>query len=537
MREQLQRFTDQIFFRRTLEYQKIIKEVTRLIISVTDLKILFRLIDRTIVRAMCIKHVAVLLLEERVNRFLVEKTQGIPSESIESGLAPDSALASYLIEKKDAVVLEEVQSLLAGNLASAAQKNNLAAVAKQLEGLGAAVAIPSFSKDKMVGILCLGEKLSGEPYSPDDLELLLTMASEAGIAIENAKLYRDVTETRDYLNSLVQGSDDAILTMNIQGKLLSWNNGAQKILGYSAAEVLGKIPPIFEPNELNRWIEKILRAEDVKAIELNKINKKGQALPLLLTFSPIRDTAGKIIGISAIIKDITELRKVDQLKHEFLAVVSHELRTPLTPIKGYLSLLLQGVLGELQPKQKEVLTTILNQSNHLHDLIDSVIDISRIEAGRGLELQKEPIFLEDVINEGISSINSAAKAKNINVITVFPPTRMAILADRNKIVRTIDNLLGNAIKFTPNKGSIKVTLTKENKRIRVSIEDTGIGIAENHLEDIFKSFYQIDTSYTRSSGGIGMGLTIAREIINAHDGRIWAESEGLGKGAKISFEL
>jgi len=533
VRERLQNVTDQIFFRRTIEYQNIIKEVTRLIVSVTDLNTLFRLIDRTIVRAMCVKNVAVLLFEEREEQYLVEKTNGHPADFLNQKLAPNSPLASFLKEKRDAVVLEECQALTRSGATPQAEKDRLANICQELKRFEAVVAIPSFTKDRLVGILCLGEKLSGEPYSPDDLELLFMMSSEAGIAIENAKLYRDITETRDYLNNLVQGSDDAIITMDLKGQVMSWNQGAKNIFGYEAKETVGQLPPIFEPEELSQLMNEVMLGKEVKTIQLNKKSKYGSELALLLTLSPIKDPDGKIMGISAILKDITELKKVDRLKQEFLSIISHELRTPLTPIKGYLSLFLNNSLGKLTPKQKAALKTIMNQSNHLQDLIDSVIDISRIDAGRPLELKREPVFLEDIINSAVEAFELALQNKEIKVGKVFAAEHIAIMGDRNKLMRAIVNLLGNAINFTPPGGSITIKVEKEANKLVVKLIDTGIGLAKEHLLKIFNSFYQVDTSYTRASGGIGMGLAVARQIVESHGGRIWAESEGMGRGSQF----
>lgn len=535
VRSHLQGLTDQIFFRRTVEYQQVIKDVTKLIVSVTDLNTLFRLIDRTIVRAMCVKNVAVLLFEEKAKHYLVEKTNGHPVEFLKQELSPDSALAQYLSETKDAVVLEECQAQLTSPISNKELKDKMRLVCDELKRFGAVIAIPSFTKGRLVGILCLGEKLSGELYSPEDLELLLTMAQEAGIAIENAKLYRDITETRDYLNDLVQGSDDAILTLDLSGKVTSWNKGAERIFGYSNDEVMEKHPPFLTNDELQDFINRIISNETVKAIELEKATKSGKDLPLLMTISPIHDQSEQIIGLSMIIKDISSLRKVEQLKHEFLSVVSHELRTPLTPIKGYLSLLIDERLGKLEIKQKEALKVILNQSNHLHDLIDSVIDISRIESGRPLELQKEPLFVEEVIQASLDASANAIAAKQINLTMICPSEKLAIMADRKKLLRAFDNILGNAIKFTPIKGEISVAIAKDGEKLKVMVADSGIGLEEGDLENIFKPFFQVDTSYTRSCGGIGMGLAIAKEIIEAHEGRIWAESDGLGKGSRFVF--
>jgi PAS domain S-box-containing protein len=535
LRERLQDITDRIFFRQIIEYQKVIKEVTRLISSVTDLDTLFRLIDRTVVRAMCVKDVAVLLLEEKEDLYLVEKTNGLPDEVMHRKFPLNSALASYLREQKDAVVMDELKAMAAGGIIPVSEKEKLDKVCSELDNLNAIVAIPSFTKDKLVGFICMGEKLSGEPYSPDDLEMLLTMASEAAIAIENAKLYRDITQTRDYLNNLIQSSEDAIVSLDLNGKILTWNEGAGKIFGYQASEIIGKTPPGVENNDFQVGIGRLLKGESLKAFETRAKTRGGTEVPLLLTASPIHDQEGKIIGIFVIMKDVTELKRVDQLKREFLSVVSHELRTPLTPIKGYLALLLNGQFGELNAGQKESLNVVLKQSNHLHDLIDSVIDISRVETGRKLELAREPLFVDEVVRESVAAAAPSFNGKEIEIKINFRPDHFAILADRKKLLRLMDNLLGNALKFTPSKGSVEVSIEKEEHLIKVTVADTGIGVAAQHLQKIFDRFYQVDTSYTRSSGGLGMGLAIARDIVEAHGGKIWAESEGLGKGSRFCF--
>jgi len=521
-REYLQKFVNNIFFRQAIEYQKIVKEVSLLVSSVTDLNTLFRLIDRTIVRAMCVKNVAVLLLEERENCFRVEKKSGDLPAAMEVRLPLNCALAAYLEDKKDAIVLNEAKSQ---------------AVKSEMETFGAAIAIPSFTRGKLVGILCLGEKLSGEPYTLDDIELLNTLAAEAAIAIENAKLYRDITETRDYLNSLVEGSNDAILTMNLNGVLLSWNKGAEIIFGYNAHETVGKTPVIFTENEVQDLTSKVLRGEIIKTAEIYKKNKAGDDLPLLLTLSPILDQNKKTIGISAILKNITELRKVDKLKQDLLSTVSQELHTPIIPIKESLSFVLNDQLDKLPPKQREALTAALSQSNHLDNLIDSLIDISRIEAGKPLELKKAPVYMDEIVKESIENYKPGFQSKNINLTADYPSDRVALMADKNKLLRVMDNLLENARKFTPKGGSIKAAIITEKTEIKISITDTGMGLAPENLEKIFEKFYQIDTAYTHLSGGIGMGLTIAKEIIEAHNGKIRAESNGVGKGSAFIFTL
>ncbi|MBN3033453.1 MAG: PAS domain S-box protein [Candidatus Saganbacteria bacterium] len=535
-RERLQGLVDRFFFRQTIEYQKIIREVTHLIASVINLNTLFRLIDRTVVRALCIRSVAIMLSEEDGRYFRVEKTNGHSHELLNHQLPASHPLIAFFSEKKDAVVLDEIKEALERDVPDAA-RGKLRAIADEFLVFAAEVAIPAFSRGRLVGILLLGEKLSGEPYSSEDLDLLLTMASEAGIAIENAKLYRDITETRDYLNSIVQGSEDAIFTLNLKGNVLSWNKGAENIFGYKYDEVFGRRPPFFSEKEALDWIGRVKAGEPIKAAEIIEKSKQGTGLDLLLTLSPVRDAADNMIAVSAIVKDISQLRRLDLAKQEFLYSVSNELRAPLTPIQVYLAQLQRGELGGLTDKQKEALAVITGQSNHLHNLIDSVIDISRIEAGRPLEIAQEPVFLDEVVREASDSNQPAYRAKGIRLETESPPARIALMADHIKLLRVMENLLGNAYKFTPSGGTVRIAVREENKQALVAVSDTGIGLAAEHREKIFEKFYQVNSEYTRATGGIGMGLTIAREIVEAHGGRIWAESAGLGRGLKLTFTL
>jgi two-component system CheB/CheR fusion protein len=234
---------------------------------------------------------------------------------------------------------------------------------------------------------------------------------------------------------------------------------------------------------------------------------------------------------------LAELHERDRMKTEFMSVMSHELRTPITPIKGYLSLLLGGGMGEITPKQREAPLAVQKQGEHLLTIIDSVLDVSRIESGKFLEISKVPVSMNEAIVENVEGLKEQIKEKNLELDLDLAKNLPTIMGDEAKLVRVVANILGNALKFTPKGGRIVIRTVPQDDSVQVSIEDSGVGIAAENLEKVFEKFYQVDSSYTRAAGGIGMGLTIAREIVEAHGGRIWAESEGLGKGAKLSFTL
>jgi signal transduction histidine kinase len=236
-------------------------------------------------------------------------------------------------------------------------------------------------------------------------------------------------------------------------------------------------------------------------------------------------------------EDMEKLKIVDRMKTEFLSMISHELRTPLTPIKGFLYLILDGKLGPVSTEQKRALEIIARQSDHLHLMIDNILDISRFELGKPFPIKPEKTSLKQIIEETAEAAAIQAKVYGHRLKVEVSPDLPLILADGLKIRRVLTNLLGNAIKFTPENGKIRLQACKEGDNIRVEIADNGIGIEKENLEKIFDKFFQADSSATRSTSGIGMGLTICKEFINLHGGRIWGESEGIGKGSKFVFLL
>jgi signal transduction histidine kinase len=236
-------------------------------------------------------------------------------------------------------------------------------------------------------------------------------------------------------------------------------------------------------------------------------------------------------------EDMVKLQTIDSLKSEFLSMVSHELRTPITPIKGYLTILLAGGVGALSPSQHKFLTVISRQTEHLLDLIESLLDISRLELGKPIPTVKEPLSMKKVIENITEGLDIIAKSRQITLDTQVAEELPTIIGDETKLKRVVTNLIGNSLKFTSKGGKITVRGFVEGDNIRVEVIDNGIGIAREYTEKIFTKFFQVDSSYSRSAGGIGMGLAITRELVELHGGKVWAESEGVGKGAKFIFVL
>ena len=230
-----------------------------------------------------------------------------------------------------------------------------------------------------------------------------------------------------------------------------------------------------------------------------------------------------------------KLKKIDKLKSEFVSAVSHELRTPLTSIKGYAAILMAGKLGAVPESVKERLEKINKHSDSLTKLVNDLLDISRIESGR-VEMKLERLDIKDAIDWVVDIISPQIKEKKIEFTIDIPKKASACLADAIQLGRVLTNLLGNAIKFTPQKGKVSVNVKEDKNFLQIDIRDCGIGIAEEDLANIFEEFYRVDNAINQKIKGAGLGLSLVKRIVEAHKGKIWVNSKP-GKGTTFSFTL
>ena len=231
-----------------------------------------------------------------------------------------------------------------------------------------------------------------------------------------------------------------------------------------------------------------------------------------------------------------ELRRLDELKSEFLAMVSHELRTPLTAIIGYSRLLMRQVHGKLAPKQLEHQEAIYRGAQRLSDLINDLLDVSRLEAGR-IELVPRPTDLPTIVEQAATVVAVAAQARQIRITSAFPPDMPAATADPTRLQQILVNLIGNAVKFSAPGGAVRVTGGRYREQVWVAVEDDGVGIPKDELARIWDPFYQVEAPMRRRHGGSGLGLAIVRRLVELHGGVVRAESEGENRGSRFSFTL
>jgi PAS domain S-box-containing protein len=371
---------------------------------------------------------------------------------------------------------------------------------------------------------------------------------------------------------LIELAHDAIIVREPDGRILHWNAGAQEIYGWSADEAVGKVTHTFlktafpwSQAEVDQALEHSGRWDG----ELEHSRRDGARIIVDSRQVRVRDSNGATVAILVINRDITARKKAEQevrllneqrqrdadalaianrelelrnreveransLKSEFLASMSHELRTPLNAIIGFSDLLAEETAGTLSAKQKRFVGHIQQGARHLLALINDILDLSKIEAGR-MDLNRESVPVAALLAEVLTSIRPLAVAKHIEVQSSVGPDTTAS-ADRVRFKQILYNLISNAVKFTPDGGKVWVEGTERRGRLTISVSDTGLGIPLEEQEAIFDAFHQVGTTTKGVKEGTGLGLAITKRLVEEHGGRIWVESEP-GKGAKLSFTL
>jgi PAS domain S-box-containing protein len=354
------------------------------------------------------------------------------------------------------------------------------------------------------------------------------------------------------LAAIVETSDDAIVSKDLNGFVLSWNRAAERMFGYTAEEMIGRsirlIIPFDRQAEEDHVLGKIARGEPVEHFETVRRKKDGSFIPVSLTVSPIIDSAGVVVGASKIARDITERRQAEgerarllamaqeasRLKDEFLATFSHELRTPLNAILGYARMLRSGLLSG--DKQQRAIETVERNAVSLAQIIEDVLDVSRIVSGK-IRLNVVKVDLRELVREALETVRPAAESRGVTLETSLDVDDGVIHGDRDRLQQVLWNLLSNGVKFTQRGGRVHVGLSGAGSQIEISVRDTGIGIPRTFLPHVFERFRQAEMGMTRAQGGLGLGLAITRHLVEMHGGTIAADSAGEGSGATFWVRL
>jgi len=394
---------------------------------------------------------------------------------------------------------------------------------------------------------------------------LVTLPVTIQKVLKSKGLEERLDETEQRYKDLVENANDGIYVLDKKGRFLLVNNKIVNFTGYSRKELLKMhFRHVIALEERSRWsqlIRKLQKKGSLDHIRTLIRTKNGEKIHIELNISPVYKN-GEVDGYQGIARDITsqmqaekeireqseelkklneelkkknkELEEINRLKSQFISNVSHELRTPLNGVLGYAELLRDGIYGTVNDEQQKALQNIIASGNHLLDLINEILDFSRLQNGR-MKFYKEVCSIYNIIDAVEATVKPMLQNLPIELNIQLSPDLPDVYVDSQKIYQVFINIVGNAMKFTQ-KGEIEIRGRLEGSEILFSVRDTGIGIAKEDIPLIFEEFRQLDGSNTRRYGGTGIGLSLAKQLLESHNGRIWVESD-VGKGSTFYFTL
>lgn len=346
--------------------------------------------------------------------------------------------------------------------------------------------------------------------------------------------YKRAEEKSAMLAAIVSSSDDAIISKNFESIITSWNNGAQRLFGYTAAEMVGEsVLKLIPPDRLDEEpliLARLRRGERVEHFETKRMTKDGSLLDVSLTISPVKDPQGNVIGLSKIARDITGKKQEEMRKNDFIAMVSHELKTPLTSMRSYIQVLLGIAKKDGNPFQVNALARAEIQAQKMSTMIHDFLNLARLEDGK-IALHKTKFALRPLIEEiAADAIFLTASHQ----VVLEDCEHIMLEADREKIGQVLTNLLSNAIKYSPKGGKVTVGCEPMGDSVKVLVRDEGVGISSEDQKRLFERFFRAKDEKIKNVSGFGIGLYLVAEILRYHDSRIAVKSE-VGQGSEFYF--
>jgi PAS domain S-box-containing protein len=414
------------------------------------------------------------------------------------------------------------------------------------EGTHSLLAVPLVREERLLGGLVILRRERGA-FSPEVVATLQTFAAQSVLAIQNARLFREVQRQKQYSDALVETSPVAIVTIDLGGTVVGWNPGAERLFGYTATEALGRpmedlVATPEAREEVRANIQKTLGGEWIRAIA-RRARKDGTPVDVEISSVPVV-VDGALVGMIGIYHDITELLRArreaeaaNEAKSAFLATMSHEIRTPMNAVIGMSGLLLGTPLTD---EQREYAEIVRQSGDALLSVINDILDFSKIEAGK-LELESQPFDVRECVESALDLVASRAAEKGLDLAYLIAEgTPAAIAGDMTRLRQVLLNLLSNAVKFTE-RGEVVLSVSARPvdgplHELTFAVRDTGVGIPPDRLDRLFQSFSQVDASTTRRYGGTGLGLAISQRLAELMGGQIGVSSE-VGRGSEFRVTI
>jgi PAS domain S-box-containing protein len=403
------------------------------------------------------------------------------------------------------------------------------------------VALPMSIKREMIGVLYVF-RAYGTRFTADDRQILASFADQAAIAVHNAQLYERISQEKRRLDAILEYSADGVLILDSAHRIVVFNRALAQLSRWSAAEALGQ-----HHDDVIRWarLETDLDLDGAVAggwplpsarplyVEGDLRRQRGGTVSVGITYAPLFDREGRLVNIIADVRDITRFREADEIKSTFISVISHELKTPVALIKGYADTLMRKDACWEAEMMQESLTVILEEADRLNNLIDNLLDASRLQAG-ALPLEMDQVAL-DALAERVAS-RFLTQTQIHDIVVRFPPDFPVVEGDPGRLEQVFNNLVSNAIKYSPDGGTIEISGRALPTDVIVTVSDQGVGIPFEEQSRVFERFFRGARERHQRTPGAGLGLYLAKAIVQAHAGRIWVESNP-GDGAAFSVAI
>jgi signal transduction histidine kinase len=411
------------------------------------------------------------------------------------------------------------------------------------------VALPMRVGDQTVGFIYIFRN-SGGAFDANDRQVLQSFADQAAIAVNNAQLYQQVAQEKRRLDAILEASADGVMILDPSFRLTRFNQALARMSGVSAAQAVGRHHDeviVLRNKRAGMTLSEAaaggwplvtrssagLIASGPLYTEGDLQRADGSRLSVGITYAPLFDREGRLVNLIASVRDITRFREADDLKNTFISIISHELKTPVALIKGYAGTLRREDARWEPDTVRESAAIIEEEADRLTQLIDNLLDASRLQAG-GLKLSRSSVALDALAKRQVELFQTQTTRHRLTVD--FPSPFPSVPADAARIEQVLNNLISNAIKYSPEGGSIRVSGRATPDGAEITVSDQGIGIPVEEQSRIFERFYRVDDALSRRAQGSGLGLFIAKAIVEAHGGRIGVNSAP-GRGAAISFWL
>ncbi|GAB4570590.1 MAG: ATP-binding protein [Anaerolineae bacterium] len=504
-------------------------EISRAMTAQLDLGEVLRLILRSSV-SMLAGEVGLIALREPDSRALrVRALIGVSPDKVQV-FAP---LLTGVSDEGDSIIIPDFE-------------HKLRTVAEELAlPLRQLVALPMVVGHEFMGVIYVFRSFTGTT-TLNDQQVLQSFADQAAIAVHNARLYQAVNQERQRLERILHNSADGVMILDGNRRIQTINRAMSRICGYAPEQVIGELydqvikwagrpqgRDLIETMKAGWPLENTRERDETLYAEGDLLRPDGTTIGVGMTYAPLIDDEGRLINIIINVRDITHVREAQKMKSTFISVISHELKTPVALIKGYAGTLRREDAQWDREQVQHGLSVIEEEADRLTELIENLLAATKLQA-EGMQIKYEDVALDRIARAVVERFKTQTDKHTF--VVEFPPDFPIVPGDATRLRQVIDNLVSNAVKYSPNGGTIRVAGTFTDDEVQVSVQDEGVGLPEDQWERIFERFYRVDDALSRKTQGTGLGLYLARAVVEAHGGHIGVSSVP-GEGSTFTFTV